>query len=88
MDERTPIVCRNYFPNIDPLRFSCDIGRVADALLLFARITILSEDLTELIGLVSWMKEPLLRGYLADGTLRFALVQLHVDVSTDRYRMF
>jgi hypothetical protein len=70
-----PLICPNHNSRIDPVRFPCDIGRLADALLLYDRLIVVSESMRELIGLVHWLGRSQCSRLIQSGVLRFALLQ-------------
>lgn len=75
MKPLTPILCRNRTSFIDPLKYPCDIGRIADALLLFEKTTIVTDSFHEVIGLLGWMGNSLFIELIRDQSISFTLVQ-------------
>jgi len=60
---------------IDPLRYPCDIGRAADALLLFDSFSVVSDGMHEVVGLISWLGCDRFLKLLSDGSISFVLSQ-------------
>lgn len=71
----TLLFCQNENPAIDPISYPCDIGRVADALLLYERIAVATTSFREAIGLIHWLGVPTALELMRTGVLSFVYLQ-------------